>query len=309
VIFTVDGPPLAQGFQTPEAPRWYAGRLWFSDIRAGRMFSMTKDGGDLTLVAEFDEPCSGIGFTADGTPLVTLMPSRRIVRVGAGGPSLHADLTGLGGAWVNDMASDGAGRCYVDQLFRRVTWGTPELLGDGTRLIPFAVDNLAPAETLDRIVLVDLDGNGRVAADGLHGPNGIAVSPDGERLIVAEYQAERVTTFRIDSADGSLSDRSVLLKLPEGRPDGLCVDGEGGVWCAVPAAGECIRISPAGEVTDVARPRAGDHPMSCVLGGGDGRTLFMTTNCRPQPTAGYVEAVQVAIAGLDPKATHPRTVV
>lgn len=295
MIYRVRGAPLASGFQLPEAPRWHDDRLWFSDIRAGRLFTVSEEGVP-TMVAEFEEPCSGIGFLPDGTPLVSLMPSSRLVRVTSAGPSLHADLNGLGGTHVNDMISDACGRCYVDVLSYQVTWARPEQLGDGARRIPFVIDPGSP-EVTDRIVLVAPDGTHRVVADGLLGPNGIAISPQGDRLVVSEWRARRITTFDVDVRDGSLSNRSVLFELGPGGTDGLCLDEEGAVWCASPAAGQCVRISRAGAVVDSALPKAGEHVMACVLGGRDRRTLFMMTNRRPAPSTGTIETVRVDVPG------------
>jgi sugar lactone lactonase YvrE len=296
MIYTVSDPPVGTGYQLPEGPRWHDGRLWFSDIRAGRVFCAAEDGRP-EQIAQFDVPCSGIGFLADGTPLVTLMPLSRLVRIdGPGATALHADLADLGGTHVNDMVSDAAGRCYVNLLSYPVDWAAPERLPGGGRRIPFAIPR-PPPEVRDRIALVDPDGSHRVIADDVFGPNGMAVSAAGDRLVVSEWRARRVTAFRIDPQDGSLSQRSVLCELGEGGTDGLCLDQAGGVWCATPLDGQCVRITPDGQISDVARPLAGHHVMACVLGGADRRTLFMMTNRRPEPSTGAVETVRVLVPG------------
>jgi sugar lactone lactonase YvrE len=125
----------------------------------------------------------------------------------------------------------------------------------------------------------------------------MAVSPTGDRLVVSEWRGKRVATFRIDPRDGSLSHRSVLRELGDGGTDGLCLDESGAVWCASPMDGQCVRISPKGEITDTARPLTGHHVMACVLGGADRRTLFMMTNRRPAPSSGTIEAVRVDVPG------------
>jgi hypothetical protein len=68
--------------------------LWLSDIRAGRVLSMAI-GNEPRIEAEFDEPCSGLGFLPDGTVIVALIRSSRIVRDGSTGVSLHDDLAAL----------------------------------------------------------------------------------------------------------------------------------------------------------------------------------------------------------------------
>jgi sugar lactone lactonase YvrE len=257
---------------------------------------MTEDG-KLTKLAEFDEPCSGIGFLSDGTLLVSLMSTSRVVCVGGDGTvKPHADLTSLGGTHVNDMISDSFGRCYVDLLSYGVTWAQPEDLGDGARRIPFVIDRTTDAGD-DRIALVNADGSARVVAEGLLGPNGLAVTPEGDRLVVAEWRAGRISEFVVDPSDGSLSSYRVLVEAGTGRVDGLCLDEEGAVWCASPATGEAIRYDRSGAVIGRARSLAGNHVMACVLGGHDRRTLYLMSNRRPDPTTGMVEAVRVDVPG------------
>jgi sugar lactone lactonase YvrE len=291
-----EGRTLLTGLQLPEAPRWHEGRLWLSDIRGGRVLSLAE-GDELRIEAEFDEPCSGLGFLPDGSAIVALMQSSRIMRIGGAGVSLHADLGALPGTHLNDMITDAHGRAYVDRLHYGVDWTDPEILPDGKRCFSFGIDYSIGPEVTDSLALVDADGRSpRVVADGLLGPNGIAISPDGHRLIVAEWRTNRITEFEVDPQDGSLSNRTALPGVGERRPDGLCFDEAGAVWFASPHSGECVRIL-AGAVTDVVRPSVGERVLACVLGGDDRRTLFLMTDRKPEPSSGSVEAVRVQIPG------------
>ena len=79
----------------------------------------------------------------------------------------YADLSGIATGTIDDMIVDGLGRAYVGDL--------------GFDLPP-------PADRgpVGRIILVTPDGATRIVADGLRFPNGIAVSADNSRLVVAE---------------------------------------------------------------------------------------------------------------------------
>ena len=83
-----------------------------------------------------------------------------------------------------------------------------------------------------------------------------------------------LTAFDI-GADGALSSRRVWATTAPRLPDGACLDAEGAVWIANPMAPECVRIAEGGEVLEVID--TGAPCFACMLGGDDGKTLFMLT--------------------------------
>jgi sugar lactone lactonase YvrE len=143
-----------------------------------------------------------------------------------------------------------------------------------------------------------------VAAQDLDRPNGMAMHPDGRTLILAETAAWRLIAFDV-SDDGSLSGRRVFAELGrEVRPDGICLDAEGAAWVACPNVKEVRRILPGGQVTRIiATP--GRKPLACVLGGGNRRSLFITTargtteELRTGKTVGRVERIDVDVPGSE----------
>jgi hypothetical protein len=58
------------------------------------------------------------------------------------------------------------------------------------------------------LALISPDGSARQVADGVAFPNGMAVTPDNQTLILAESYANRLTAFDI-AADGGLSNRRI----------------------------------------------------------------------------------------------------
>ena len=102
----------------------------------------------------------------------------------------------------------------------------------------------------------------------------MVITPDGRTLIVAETIARTLTAFDI-AADGALSNRREWAALPT-FPDGICLDAEGAVWVAAPVTGECLRVREGGEVTDTIKVE-GRGVYACMLGGDDGRTLYLCT--------------------------------
>jgi sugar lactone lactonase YvrE len=282
---------VIDGLRFPEGVRWHDGAVWFSDI-AARTVHRFPPGGALETVIRFDddEP-SGIGFLPDGTPLVVLMWTRRLVRINGGRAELHADLGPLPGGMLNDMVVDAAGRAYIDN--RNPTESIPSPLRPEGR----------PADPEgDGIILVRPDGSSEIAAHATH-PNGLAVTPDGSTLIVAETRESRLAAFRI-GADGSLSDRRVFAQLASGTPDGITLDAAGAVWAGSPHTNEFLRIAEGGEVLQ--RIPLGDRwGVSCALGDADRRTLYLATLTTesiatlrtPGGCAGAIESARVDAPG------------
>jgi len=119
------------------------------------------------------------------------------------------------------------------------------------------------------------DGTYRHVADDVWFPNGMAVLGD-DTLIVAESHADRLTAWTITS-DGELADRRVWADLGEGAaPDGICVDAEGAIWYATVPGESCVRVAEGGRVLETVPADRGCF--SCMLGGDDGRTLYIVAN-------------------------------
>jgi sugar lactone lactonase YvrE len=245
---------LVGGLTFPEGVRWHDGALWFSDMHAHTVQRLVP-GGAAEVVAEVPECPSGIGFLPDGTPLVVSMHDRRLLRLGDEGPREHADLSTLAPWHTNDMHVDGHGRAYVGNF------------GDDS------APPDPPSPTV--LLLVEPDGEARVVAEDLWFPNGIAISPDGTTLVVAETRSVpgKLTAFDV-AADGSLSGRRTLAEFEGGFPDGIAIDAEGGVWIAFPFGNELVRVDVGGQI-DQRLPFP--SPYAVALGGPGGRDLFVAT--------------------------------
>jgi sugar lactone lactonase YvrE len=122
--------------------------------------------------------------------------------------------------------------------------------------------------------------------------NGMAITPDGATLLVAESAGGRLTSFPIGAA-GELGERTTWAALPAGNaPDGMCIDAEGAAWVAAVTAGRFIRVLPGGEVTDEVPVAEGRRAIACVLGGPDRKLLHLLT----ATTQGEADASRAAMA-------------
>jgi sugar lactone lactonase YvrE len=108
---------------------------------------------------------------------------------------------------------------------------------------------------------------------------------------------------------GTLGKRRVFARIEpdEGRPDGLTIDGEGCIWCAL-WDGWCVRrFDPQGRVMRDLRVPV-PRPTSVTFGGLDLKTLFITSAriripakiLAEAPFSGGILAVDVGVAGRAP---------
>lgn len=262
---------LANGFCFGEGPRWFEGLLWFSDMMGEAVHTVTLAGSMTTLPVPGHAP-SGLGFRPDGTLLIVSTQRRQVLRYDGDTVELLVDLRDLVPAALGDMVIDDQGRAYVGSQAR----------SDGV------------------VVRIDPDDTVHVVAEHLDFPNGMAITPDGTTLIVAESTGRRLTAFTIDG-DGGLIERRVFADGLDGPPDGITIDAEGGVWTALTLAHRFQRIVDGGTVTDCL-DTPGRTAIACALGGPEGRMLFLvtTTDAYPQRLVGTklsrVEAVMVDVA-------------
>jgi sugar lactone lactonase YvrE len=250
---------LAEGFAYVESPRWHDGRLWFAHWGTGEIVAVDLDG-RAEVVGRGRE---GLGWSIDWLPDGRLLVTGETLSVQQPDGTLteYADLSALGIAAWNEIVVDGRGNVYVNGM------NFDFLAGE------------APQPGV--IALVTPDGEVRQVADGIEFGNGMAVTPNNATLIVAESFAGRLTAFDIEP-DGGLANRRLWA---DGLgPDGICVDAEGAVWShsgesrahtgnPEDPAGVAVRVFDGGKITH--RVPLEQFGFACMLGGPDGRTLFL----------------------------------
>ncbi len=275
--------PVLDGLAFAEGPRWHDDRLWFSDMHAHRVMALDVATGETEIIAEVPTRPSGLGWRPDGTLLIVSMTDRRLLAVDDGGTRMVADLTPVAPYDCNDMVVDAAGNAYVGNF-------------------GFNLHDPEAEHRTTTLVLVTVDDDVRVVADELFFPNGCVITPDGRTLIVGESFGACLTAFDIES-DGSLSNRREWARIRGTTPDGICLDAEGAVWMASPVSNQVLRVAEGGEVLAEIRTSDERQPFACMLGGTDGRTLFVCTALESEPEscrrhmAGRIEAVDVGVTG------------
>ncbi len=266
---------LIGGLDFGEGPRWRDGLLWYSDFFQHRVYTVSSDGKRETVLDLGGEQPSGLGWLPNGDLLVVAMLKRQLIRYDGQQTSVHADLSDIATWHCNDMVVSDSGIAYVGN---------------------FGYDYGSDAEpkTAD-LAAVFPDGRKIVATTNLNFPNGSVITPDNKTLIVGETFSCRYSAFSI-LPDGKLSEGRLWAEMPGRLPDGCTLDSENGIWFADAFSTQVVRVVEGGEITDVI-----DLPQrtfACMLGGDDGKTLFiLTASSDPEsgiePGAGAIYTVQV----------------
>ena len=258
---------VVEGMTFTEGPRWRDGTLYFSDFYTHRVLSVVP-GRDPQEVVTVPQQPSGLGWLPDGRMLVVSMRDRKIMRQEISGELVeHADLGAVATGHVNDMVVAPSGIAYAGN---------------------FGFDLMAGAPlTATPLARIDPDGSVSVASEPLMFPNGAAITPDGSTLIISESFGNRMSALDI-AADGSLGPRRdwaalgpaptsddlmTVLGAAVFAPDGMCLDADGAVWVADAVGNRVLRLAEGGEILD--EIATGDGCYACMLGGDDGRTLFL----------------------------------
>jgi sugar lactone lactonase YvrE len=232
---------LVEGLGLPESTRWRDGRAWLCNWGSGEVLAVAPTGDREVMgrLAPQTIPFS-IDWLPDGRLLVIDGPERQLLVQSGPEFDVLADLRHFGPAPFNELVVDATGNAYVNG-------------GPGA------------------VVLVRADGSCQQVADGLQWPNGMALVDDGRTLVVADSHARQLIGFDV-AGDGSLSGQRVWADM-EHAPDGICADAEGAIWVASVPGRHCVRVREGGGVLDTVAVDRGCF--ACMLGGADGRTLFI----------------------------------
>ena len=244
---------LAAGAVLGEGPLWWAGALWFTDIKqkkihrfdpataVGKSWPAPSEDGISGAARErpFHRRHQG---RADGFRSVQRAVFRLLCAVEPGRP----------GNRLNDGAVDPRGRLWfgsMDDAEREAT---------GT-LYRFHRGSLAPMDS------------------GYVITNGPAFSPDGRVLYHTDTLARRIYAFDLGQ-DGALGNKRVFALIEEGAgyPDGATVDSEGCLWTGLFGGWGVRRYAPDGRLLQAVRfPVA--NVTKIAFGGDDLTTAYATT--------------------------------
>jgi sugar lactone lactonase YvrE len=269
----------ALGCDVAESPLWWDNHIWWIDIRPGRLFRCRADGGgvqcwELGAITGAIIPVASGGFLAfqrHGCMRLSLADDAVSLQFFAVPPEHPPHLR------FNDAKADPRGRVWA---------GTMGLASE------------AEAGSLWRI---DADGTTSRALGRLTISNGMDWSDDERRFYHIDSGSRQIRVHAFDADQGRLGAAADLRQIPEswGKPDGCCLDAQGGLWVAF-WDGACVRRFDGltGEVlAEINLPV--QRPTSCAFGGANLATLFITCAGRDDhhPWAGGLLAVNPGVTG------------
>jgi sugar lactone lactonase YvrE len=281
-------PVCDQRFKLAEGPFWddVQHALYWVDIAGFRALRLQQ--GQLRHW-QFNEPVSAFIPTTQGDALVTLASG--VYRLDLSSAADHPALALLGvadpipGNRANEARCDKRGRLWLGSMQNNLDAEGGDLPLERRSGGIYRVDADARVTPL-------LSGQGIV--------NTMLWADDDSALLSADSLDGVIYRYPIQ-ADGSLGDRRIwAAEHVRGVPDGSAMDAEGYVWNAR-WGGHCIiRFAPDGSVDRIVEVPL-SHPTSCVFGGPDMTTLFVTS-ARPASGAldldGSVLKVETGIKGL-----------
>ncbi|GBD37025.1 Gluconolactonase [bacterium HR36] len=239
--------------------------VYFSDI-GNRILKYDPKTGKTTVFREPSGRANGLCFDRQG---------RLVACEGANGGNRRVTITDKDGTvrvladkWQgkrfnspNDLDIDSQGRIYFSD---------PRYVGDEPREID-----------KEAVYRIDPDGKVTQLITDVQKPNGVAISPDGKTLYVADNNSAaggaRLLLAYPLHADGSVGPRRVLYDFKNERGiDGMCLDEQGNILAAA-GAGDKAGIyvfSPQGKILTFLRTP--ETPTNCTFGGPDRKTLYIT---------------------------------
>src|SRR6185436_10070458 len=123
------------------------------------------------------------------------------------------------------------------------------------------------------------NGSVQLLIDSLTRPNGIAFSPDGKYLIVANSDPAKARWYRYEMKDTAivsgkvLYDATSLTSTQKGLPDGLKIDSQGNIFASGP--GGIFIFNMDGKL--LGKLQLDDATSNCALTA-DEKTLFVTND-------------------------------
>jgi gluconolactonase len=244
---------VSAGHRFTEGPVWSReGYLLFSDVPNNRLIKLIPGEGT-SVTRENSNGANGNTFDKEGRLYTCESRTRRVIRFDKKGAVevLAEKWEGKRLNAPNDIVVRRDGHVY----FTDPAFGNQS---DTRELDFYGVYHIA------------LKGELKLVAKPAGRPNGIAISPNGRILYVANSDERNIRAYDLDR-NGEPSNERILVKGIEGVPDGIRVDEKGNLY--VTAKGVAVYSAQGKPIHtfDLA-----ETPANCAFGDPDFQTLYIT---------------------------------
>ncbi|MBV8140327.1 MAG: SMP-30/gluconolactonase/LRE family protein [Deltaproteobacteria bacterium] len=274
----MDFETLGSGYGLLEAPRIdEQGRFYFSDIPNGGVYRRNPDGRVDTVIPKrkgvggmmFNQ---GGGIVCTGRGLILFDENTGQSR------NLFVEWEGKPLMGLNDLTVDDQGSVYTGSL-------NFDPLGSG-KPVPGSLFRIDPPGRATKLY------------DGIEVTNGLGFSPDRKLLYHSDSTTGAVWAYDV-APDRTVKNRRIFAKLPEGWPDGMAVDAQGGVWVAAVRVGEVVHFGSDGTLKKRIKLPA-TMVTSLVFGGRDMLDLYVVTadNTDDKERKGTIFRTRADVPGL-----------
>ena len=271
---------IATGFRFTEGPAYYGDGqyLLFSDIPNNALLRWDEITG---AVATLRNPAGyPDGNTRDrqGRLITCELGSRTLTRTEHDGTItvLASHFEGIQLTGPNDVVVKSDGTIWFSDNGAGIRGN---YLGDkATPELPYRVYKLDP-----------ITGRMSIAVGDMARPNGLAFSPNEDRLYVVDTPSGPKVTYVYDIVDGQAVNGRIFFDAQPGYTDGIRVDTEGNIWCAFsggPGEDGVAVFAPDGVM--IGRILLPERCANVAFGGRKRNRLFMTAS--QSVYALYVEA-------------------
>lgn len=243
---------VAGGFTFTEGPIWSRDNyLLFSDPPESKIYRLGTNG--KTIFREASNGANGNTFDAQGRLYSCESKTRRVTRTDKKGKIevLADSFEGKKLNAPNDIVVRNDGHVY----FTDPAFGSQ---ADGRELDFYGIYHLPPRGPLQLVAKTP----GR--------PNGIALSPNGKILYVADSDERSIRAFDV-AGNGKASNERVLVTKIDGPPDGIRTDEKGNLWVT------CNNIAVyAADGKFIGKIDMPETPRNLTFGDGDFSSLYVT---------------------------------
>ena len=277
---------LGSGYSWSEGPLWLPKEeiLIFSDVPENTIYQYKKDDGvsvylkpsGATGLSENDstQGANGLLLNKQGQLVIMQHGDRRVAIMDAPLSSPKASFKTLVGEYDSkrlNSPNDGVFHSSGDLYFTDPPYGLKDFRQDANKKLTF-----------DGIYRLDVNGELKVEDKSTLFPNGIVLTNDESRAVVAVSDRDAAKWYQYDvEKDGSLANKRIFYDVSaltgkeneQGLPDGMAVHSKGYIFATGP--GGVFVFTESGKL--LAKIRTGKATANCTLSA-DEKTLYMTAN-------------------------------